>query len=151
MGRPKKTAKERVPVGTRRKKLAAPGRKGYERRWVNDDPATGNIQRFVDGGYQFVDDPSIKSNGVPTTNETESESLDTRWSRHAGTTRTGDPMKAYLMEIPKRFYDADQKEKGKKIAQREQQIVDGSFDPGGLGQAGYVPESGIAIRANTRA
>ena len=89
--------KARVPLGTPKQRLAAPVRPGFVRRWVNDVP--GRIQHAIDGGYTHVrekapDDDSGRANYR---------------SAVVGTKQDGSALTAYLMEIPLKFYQEDQK------------------------------------------
>ena len=115
--------KERIPVGIRRKKLnanIAPGKVG---RWVNDEP--GRLQAFQDGGYEFVNDPQATDS---------SDEVGSRKSKLVDR-RTG--KKAYLMQIDKELYDADQKVKQKRNDDIDNRIRNGTMD-NKLGDAGYT-------------
>ena len=103
--------KERVPLGSMRKKLSIP--EGLipphkVGRWINDTP--GRLQIAQEGSYVFVDDPLAK---VGDGSENQRDSLSTKVRRIVGKHEDGSPMMAYLMVIEKRLYDADQKAKNK--------------------------------------
>lgn len=114
--------KERIPVGIKRRKLSADIQPGKVGRWVNDEP--GRLQAYLDGGYEFVDDPQATD---------KSDELGTRKSRIVDS-RTG--KKAYLMEIDKELYDEDQKVKQKRNDDIDERIKSGNID-NKLGGAGY--------------
>jgi hypothetical protein len=142
---PKQTVvrKERVPLGTHRLKLSAPLREGYHRRWVNDVP--GRIMAFEAAGYQFV----IKE-AAPIIGEghdlSQSEGVGSRVSYYVGTQETGQPMMAYLMEIPQEWYDEDQAVKLGKIKETEAAMRTGEDGQGRPGVDGrYIPREGIKI------
>ena len=136
-----KQTKERVPLGVRRLKLSAPERQGYVRRWVNDK--VGRIEAALEGGYTFVRDPNAEKTHEPGVEKATTD-IGTAMSRNVNTEKDL-PQKAYLMEIKKSVYDKDQKEKQKAIDDTEKQIVDGSYDPGGLGKNRYTPQGGTSV------
>jgi len=114
--------KERVPVGVKRQKLnanIAPNKVG---RWVNDEP--GRLQSFLDGGYEFVQDPQAtdSSDGIGT----RKEKLVDR--------RTG--KKAFLMQIDRILYEEDQKVIQGRVDEIDKRIKGGTLD-NKLGSAGY--------------
>jgi hypothetical protein len=112
--------KERVPLGVRRQKLAAPVEPGYQYRWMNDgwqkDP--NRIAAAEAGGYVHVE-------GVE--------------PRVVGSNDTGKPIIARLMRIPQELYDEDQAEKQREIDEKEQAVNDGSFGTT-PGDKRYVPD-----------
>lgn len=132
-GRPAK--KERIPLGGMKLKLAAPQRKGFERRWFND--AGTRIHDALAAGYEFVHD------------ETTQEELDrdkARIKKVVGTQESGQPLYAYLMETKESYYKADQKAKEDSIRETEDAMRAG-MTPGQDGQDNrYVPSQGISIR-----
>ena len=150
MARPQKVSerKERVPLGSMRKKLSIP--EGLipphkVGRWVNDTP--GRLQIAQEGGYVFVDDPLAK---VGDGSENQRDSLSTKVRRIVGKHEDGSPMMAYLMVIEKRFYDADQKAKNKELDEVDKAIKEGGI-AGQVGTDGrYVPNTGINIRTEIK-
>lgn len=112
--------KERVPLGVRRLKLAAPVEPGFQYRWINDgwghDP--GRIAAAEAGGYVHVE-------GVA--------------PRRVGSNEGGKEITARLMRIPQELYDGDQAAKAKEIDEREEAINKGSFDTN-PGDNRYVPD-----------
>lgn len=79
---------ERKPFGTWDQKLAYPSREGFHRHWFNDEP--GRIMRARDAGYTQVEDDQ----GRPV-------------STVVGIGRGGQPLVAFLMEIPQEWRDED--------------------------------------------
>lgn len=78
----------RKPFGTWDQKLSYPSREGFHRHWFNDEP--GRIIRARDAGYEQVHDP----NGRPV-------------STVVGIGRGGQPLVAFLMEIPEEYFRED--------------------------------------------
>jgi hypothetical protein len=89
--------RRRASVGGLNMKLQVPERPGFHRHWFNDVP--GRLAMAHELAYDFVEDPSIKS-----------DSPDTRVRRHVGTL-DGKPLYAYLMECPLEEYERGQAEK----------------------------------------
>jgi hypothetical protein len=126
---------ERTILGGMKQKLNAPERKGFHRRWFNDNGT--RIHDAQSAGYEFVTDDQGK---------TTSDSTSTRIMQVVGTKEDGSPLHAYLMEKPQKFYDQDQ-----AIKQKEVDVVDDAIRKGGIagkpGQDGrYIPQQGINIR-----
>lgn len=97
----------RVPLGTRNV-LTASKRKGFVRRFVNDEP--GRVKQYEAAGYSVVTeatpvgDPKVgKGNPVGS----------------AVNIPVGDGKKAVLMEIKEEWYAEDQKAKQDKILMSE--------------------------------
>ena len=137
--------KERIPLGTRVSKLTVPQRHGYQRRWMNDSP--GRIEDAKRGGYSLVVDPTLK---VGNASEDGNSEIGGAVSRVVGTQEGGNPMKAYLMEIPQSWYDEDQSRKREARMEIEAAIIRGDDqqkikDERGLETRGYVPLSGNKI------
>lgn len=105
-GRPPKRP-ERIPLGTRNV-LTSPKRKGYVRRFVNDEP--GRIQQYEAAGYATVKediavgDPKIGKGLDPGSLVSLS---------------VGGGTKAVLMEIREDWYREDQKTKQDRILMSE--------------------------------
>jgi hypothetical protein len=135
-----KERKERIPLGTIRRKLSVPDGlipPNKVGRWVNDLP--GRIQQALDGGYNFIEDPLAKVGDGP---ENQRDPLATKVSRVMDR-ETG--MKGYLMAISKKLYDQDQKEKNRQLDEIDADIKRGNVE-GQVGQDGrYIPSSGISI------
>ena len=114
--------KERIPVGIRRTKLGANIASDKVGRWVNDEP--GRLQAFIDGGYDFVEDPQAIDS---------SDDIGTRKCKVVDR-RTG--KKAYLMQIDKNLYNQDQAVKQARNDDIDKRIQSGKLD-NKLGNAGY--------------
>lgn len=130
--RPQTSAKRpRRRLGGSTLALDAEQRKGYRRRWVNDEP--GRIAEFQQAGYAHVDDESLRSK-FP---------AEGHISTQVG--GTSGPMVAYLMEQKEEYYDEDQAAKQAEIDKIDEQLLRGN-PAGKLGDGGYIPEEGITIR-----
>lgn len=115
--------KDRIPVGVRRNKMLAPNRKGYLRRWVNDDP--GRIKAFLDGGWRFVKE-NISIGEGPGDGNT---SLGSNIEIHVGRDMENGSLRAKLMEIPQKYYDEDQSVKMAAIDVIDNAIKGGDLHP----------------------
>lgn len=113
--------KKRIPIGTRQR-LTAPKRKGYVRRFVNDEG--DRIKRFVDAGWSPVTGDTLNYDNP----ENPVGIGDPRVGQPA---QMGGPVsevvdrlgkKAYLMEIPREWYDEDMAEKMKPLDDFEDQM-----------------------------
>lgn len=116
-----KNGAPRVPVSAGSLKLEVPERPGFRRRWVNDVP--GRILRFEKAGYEIVSE-----HGRP--------------KEHIVDKVTG--LRAFLMEIPNEFYDADFAAKQEKLNDTDRQIYKGVHKQA-PGDERYVPKGGIKI------
>lgn len=131
--------KVRVPVGVQRMKMSAPERKGYVRRWVNDE-MDGRVNRFKEGGYEFVEDATMQIGDQNIGNE--NRNLGSRVSRVVGTQPNGEPKLAYLMEIKKEFYDEDQLAKEKINREIDNAIKSGTLANKVASADQYTPTEG---------
>lgn len=127
---------QRVPLGVARSKLSVSGRPGYVRRWINDKD--GRLQMAEQGGYTFVEDPSLQIGGGADI-DSQNRDLGARISRVVSQS-TG--QKAYLMEIKEEFYKADQKAKVRKVEEVDERIRKGKLEKV---DESYVPEGGIKM------
>jgi hypothetical protein len=108
---PLATRPKRTPVSGRNK-LTAPTRKGYKRRFVNDEE--DRIKVFEEGGWQIVrGDVPVGDKSVSRENTMGSPVM-----KHVGSGKN-----AYLMEIKKEWYDEDQDAKQAKIQQTVNEMV----------------------------
>lgn len=137
----------RVPLGSNRQKLAAGKREGYQRRWVNDTP--GRLEMAQEAGYEFVAQDHVAN----------STDLGARKSVIVGTREDGQPMRAYLMEIPKDWYDEDQQAKQAACDAVDDAIrrtVPGKTAAAPAGVSGadqdkfYTPSEGASIKHERR-
>ena len=106
-----KNRPKRTPIGTR-SILKAPERKGFKRRFVNDEP--GRIQAFLDAGYVIVDQ------------ETQMGDKNVGQASQVGSVAqkpVGGGMNAVLMEIPEDYYREDQAAKETRIKDLEQGML----------------------------
>lgn len=139
---PAQKRKERVPLGVARSQLAVPQREGYTRRWVNDD-GKGRLQKALDGGYNYVDDPDLRVG-----QDDGGSRTDSRVSRVVGTKKDNSPMRAYLMEIPSELYREDQASKQAELDEVDRAIRQGRLVTDGE-QHRYVPERAIKVEKET--
>lgn len=122
----------RKPFGSHVQKLAYPPRPGYHRHWFNDDE--GRPQLAQEAGYEFVND------------QAKNEPI----SRVVGLTKAGQPMLAYLMEIPQEWYDEDMQRQYEKTRELERSIRRGDVIAGKSAQdsdaAFYPTAQGRSIK-----
>lgn len=105
----KSTAKKRIPVGDNRDILTVEGKEdGFVYRWVVD--IDNRIQRFLDGGYEFVEHNVAV--GVPSARQAQTDGK-TVMKPTGGTTTS------YLMRIKQEWYDEDQAVKAKRVDESE--------------------------------
>ena len=109
--RPNRSETVRTPVG-RRNVLVAPSKKGFERRFVNDEP--GRVQMFLDAGYTIVNDGSQA--GDP--NVGVASALGSNTEKPVGGGKN-----AVLMEIKEDWYKEDQAAKQTRLKQKEKGIL----------------------------
>lgn len=122
---------ERIPLGAPQFKLTAQEIPGFKCRWINDKGA--RIQQALRGGYYFVEE------GDTTAHSTDMG--DSCISQIVGTNETGQPMRAYLMKIPEKWYREDQEAKIHRRDETMAQIERGADEKGGPGQDGrYIPD-----------
>lgn len=137
-GKKKAERKKRVPLGVPRQRLAVKGRQGYKRRWIND--RDDRIRRAQEGGYSLVE--RDKGDYIDPDTSNRNDSLANSVSKVVDS----DGTKAYLMEIPVAYYNADQKEKQKQIDKTEDALRHGADAHGKPGADGrYIPREGIKI------
>src|SRR6185369_8463535 len=108
----KTSRRRRASTGGHSLKLAAPGRAGYSRRWVNDDG--NNLADKQELAYDFVHETGITSSDTGT-----------RISRLVGTKANGEPLRAYLMETPDELYAEGVAEKEAHNRQIDEAIAAG--------------------------
>jgi hypothetical protein len=107
----------RVKVGTVKRKLYAPPREGFQRRFVNDLP--GRVEDLKERGWDIV----MKDGRPWTVSASQSEKLI-----------------AYLMEIPDEFYIEDDVSKQEKLDETDFAIYRGRLNEE-PGDNRYVPRS----------
>lgn len=121
--------KVRIPVSDNRDILTVKGKDdGYVYRWVVD--IDNRIQRFQDGGYDFVDRDSIGLIGVPSVNQAQNDGKTVMKQTGGGNT-------SYLMKIKREWYEEDQLNKTRKINESES-AMKRKLNSGEDGQYGKV-------------
>lgn len=119
---------KRIPLGVQRLKLTASIRKGFVRRWINDDGS--RVAAALQGGYEFV-----RREGADATSTDPGDQV----SQVVGRLEGGAPLRAYLMEIREEWFKEDQTAKQLDVDKRENQIKRGELE-GKVGVDGvYVP------------
>ena len=133
----------RVPFGGVKLKLqmSDADMKGFKdrkmvTRWFNDDP--GRIERAQGGGYKFVKPEHATSLGQ---GALHSDGNDPESNARVSIVVNRDPViRAYLMEIPKKFYDEDQAAKAAQV-----DLVDEALASGGAGGASIENQYGKGV------
>lgn len=124
-------ARRRVanPFGGLRQKLAYAKREGYHRHWFNDTP--GRLKAAEEGGYSFVKNDDQKNVSLA-----------------VGTNESGQPLFAFLMEIPQDWYDEDMRAQQNSVDEIERSIQDrgnlsgvAEGDRDNAGEKFYIPKS----------
>jgi len=110
---PKATKPTRVPV-SQQNKLNFDKRDGFHRRLVNDDANGQNVQSFKEGGWKIVEKPNQDKSSA--TNVESQMGTQVRRS-------VGNNMRAVLMEIPDKLFNADKKLKLKQIDNIEKGLL----------------------------
>ena len=100
--------RERTPLGVQALKMQADIPDDLVGYWFNDDP--GRIDGALKAGYVFYND------------EGETEDRASARSMVVGTNDQGEPKRAYLMTIPKEWYEENQRAKAKPIDDFEAEI-----------------------------
>ena len=155
LDRKRRARKHRVKFGSSEQKLGISKdqqeyfeRKGEVCRWFNDK--TGRLERAEGLEWRYVTKDEIAPGGIGKTGDTTAvENMGNKVSRVVGKEDDGTPITAYLMAIPKEFYEDDQKEKSEKLLEKEKAISQGIDSQGRPGdkEGRYVPaHTGISIR-----
>jgi len=136
---------KRVPLGTLRSKLTIPkdliDDLRFQGRWAVDRP--GRLQAAQDGGYNFVQDPTMT---VEVGEGTDGrDKMSTAVCRVVGTHPDGTPMKAYLMKIRREWYEKDQREKQAEIDKTDESIQKGTV-ASQPGDKRYIGSQGITYK-----
>ena len=134
----------RVPFGGHRTKLQLSDEdrelfeeRGMIVRWFND--IDGRIPRAKSGGYDYVDPKHATSIGIFSINDDKDLSGKVSKVVSKG---GGEPVMAYLMEISKEFYDADQVVKEAKN-QRVDDALNAGKPGGNVVENQYVPSGHV--------
>ncbi len=118
----------RVPLGGMRPRLqlSEADQKEFVRRrmvprWIND--RDGRVEQALAGGYKYVDPKYARSLGQSAINEGNTDI----GSRVSKVVTKGNElvMSAFLMEIPKKLYGADQAAKEDKLLEGEKGLIAG--------------------------
>lgn len=130
---------KRVPFGVARKKLdidrGTSARLKAENkvpRWINEDDM--RLMNAQEGGYEFVESAGVEIVGG------EKQEQDRRIRKAVGKHANGQPKYAYLMAIPKEFYEEDQQKK-EGVNKKVDDAIRGG-NPVGLQAHGIDPEKG---------
>lgn len=124
---PRRPGFVRQPFGAVSLKLSAPKRAGYHRHWFNDE--LDRIAQAKAAGYTHVLE----------------ESTNKPMKRVVGTAKQGGALTAYLMEIPKEWFEADMAV-GQKMVDEVDAAIRGGTVASKEGDERYVPNQGKAIR-----
>lgn len=124
--------RKRTPLGHQEQKLARVASKGMVGRWIND---TGNrIAKAIEGDWKHV----MESTGIDGEEKPVSYTV--------GVQDSGQPLIAYYMEIPQKFYREDQAAKQQQVDLIDDAIRHGNIE-GEVGKDGrYIPNPGISVR-----
>jgi|SRR6185436_1426415 len=127
------TRRERTPFSANRKRLETIQRKGFVRRWFNDQD--DRIARAEAAGYAFVrkGETPVGDKEVGRGNT----DINSRTSTVVGRTAQSQPIRAYLMEIPEAFYQEDQAKK-----EATNRMVDDAIRAGKAGGASIKNQYG---------
>lgn len=123
--------RKRVPLGASQPKLHATVPDGMVGRWFNDTP--GRIQSALDAGYDFINDKGAKD-------ERESARKE-----RVGVNEDGSAMLGYLMAIPKKWYNEDQKVKQKPVNAIDEAIKRGQ-PVGATAEAETFYDAGSSVK-----
>lgn len=135
----------RIPIG-RRNVMTAPKRKGYVRRWVNDQP--GRINMFEQAGWQKVTNRTLNADNPDNPEGIGDPRAGVPEQMGDGVTiEAGQGMKAVLMEIPKEWYDEAQEEKVKAIKVQEEHLISRTNKEGHYGN---ISIDGKAVNTDHR-
>ena len=140
---PKRTRKERQPLGVQRQKLDFEQKPGKVRRIINTnwhkDP--NRFQNALDGGYTVV----MKEDVGDTSHLADlPEELGSAVTRIVGTNKDGSKIIGVLMEIDEELYNEDQAMKDEPLQEIDNQIQRGQFGMSS-NDARYVPKGGIKM------
>lgn len=107
------TRENRRPFNSTTQKLAYPDRPSYHRHWFNDTP--GRIAGALEAGYAHVSHERGPNAG---------RHVQAVVGRHEG----GQPLTAFLMEIPQEWFDDDMAAYERQVAEKEATIKRGMVE-----------------------
>ena len=116
----------RKPFGSQDQKLAYEARPGFHRHWFNEIP--GRIDSALEAGYTHV----LNKEGSKVT-------------QVVGVANSGQPLNAWLMELPQEWYDDDMKRQQQSVDEKDSAIRQGALDAK-PGDNRYIPNRGISIK-----
>lgn len=131
-GPAKRKRKGGVPLGVHHSKLSIPDDlipPNKVGRWVND--VDNRIAMALNGDYEFV--TSTKDSHVGDDYRDGNSDIGSKISKVVGSTKSGEPMRAYLMMIDREWYEEDQAKKQEKVDGIDRAIKTPGF---GAGQKG---------------
>jgi hypothetical protein len=120
---PKSQRRRRASTGGFKQKLDAPTRKGYVRRWVDNDPS--RIMAMEELGYALVADKAGED-------ENRTEGMGTRIARHGGKRDNGQAQQLVLMECRAEDYAMGEREKEDQLKPFEDALRRGADTTGRL-------------------
>lgn len=136
---PKSQRRRRASTGGFKQKLDAPTRKGYVRRWVDNDPS--RIMAMQELGYAMVSDKAGDG-------ESRTDALGTRIARHGGKRGDGQPQQLVLMECRADDYALGVKEKEDALKPFEEALRAGTDTTGRLTDS-YEPRDRSSLSHQT--
>lgn len=132
---PKGQRRRRASTGGFRKKLDAPDREGFVRRWVDNDPS--RIQAMEELGYALVSEKAGEG-------QARTDGMGTRISRHAGKRDSGAPQQLVLMECRADDYAQGVQEKEDLLKPFEAALKAGTDTTGRMADS-YEPRDRSSI------
>ena len=132
---PKSQRRRRAAVGGFKQKLDAPQRKGFVRRWVDNDPS--RIMAMEELGYSLVAERAGED-------EARTDGLGSRIQRHGGKRDNGQPQALVLMECRAEDYAQGVQEKEDQLKPFEDAIRAGESTTGRIAD-GYKPSDRSSI------
>lgn len=136
---PKAQRRRRASTGGFKQKLDAPQRKGYVRRWVDNDPS--RIMALEDLGYALVADKAGED-------EARTDGMGSRIARHGGKRDNGQPQQLVLMECRADDYAQGVAEKEEQLAPFEKALRAGASTTGRI-EDQYEPRDRSSISHST--
>jgi hypothetical protein len=120
---PKSQRRRRAATGGFKQKLDAPARKGFVRRWVDNDPS--RIMAMEELGYALVAEKAAEG-------EARTDGLGSRIQRHGGKRDNGQPQALVLMECREDDYALGVREKEDQLKPFEEALRKGADTTGRL-------------------